>query len=117
MKRVLENKDKTAFLDQGHFPDKDLVEACVEDVKDKLMNRPKIIIYGRVCYQRRDIGFFSDESMGFHYSRKIMKSKPLSKNLKILLKKINKIFKTNFNGIIVNRYCDFCEFCRLILMI
>ena len=56
--------------------------------------------------QRRDIGFFSDESIGYEYSYQIIKSQPLKAQpvLYNLLLKVNKELGTKFNGILVNRY-------------
>lgn len=85
---------------------KSLIRKCVEEVKDNLNHYPEIIIAGRVCHQRRDVGFFSDDSIGYHYSGKLAESKPLTKYLKRLLKKVNKLYNTSFNGILINRYND-----------
>lgn len=85
---------------------KRLIKKCVEEVKNNLNHYPEIIIAGRVCHQRRDVGFFSDESIGYHYSGKLAESKPLTKYLKRLLKKVNKIYGASFNGILINRYND-----------
>ena len=79
-------------------------EECIGDVKDKLMEKPEIIVYGKVCHQHRSVGFFSDESIGYKYSGKIMKSSPLTDNLRYLLRDMNETFETHFNGILVNRY-------------
>ena len=81
-----------------------LDEQCIKDVSDKLLVNPEIEVYGKRCYQHRSIGFFSDESLGYKYSRKFMKSQPLSSSLKDLLNIINLKFNLNFNGILVNRY-------------
>lgn len=85
---------------------KSLIIKCVEEVKDNLNHYPEIIIAGRVCRQRRDVGFFSDDSIGYYYSGKLAESKPLTKYLKRLLKKVNKFYTTSFNGILINRYND-----------
>ena len=38
--------------------------------KDKLIKKPEILMYGRIVHQKRDVGFFSDESKGYYYSGK-----------------------------------------------
>ena len=68
-----------------------LDEQCIKDVSDKLLENPEIEVYGKRCYQHRSIGFFSDESLGYKYSRKFMKSQPLSSSLKELLNTINSL--------------------------
>ena len=50
----------------------------------------------------RNIGFFSDESIGYTYSKKLMPSQPLNRSLKKLIKKVHKKFNAEFNGILVN---------------
>lgn len=81
-----------------------LVRQCIEDVKDKLLENPPIVVYGRKCQQHRSIGFFSDTSIGYRYSNQLAKSQPLTPGLKHLMQDINKMFDTNVNGILVNRY-------------
>tara|TARA_B100001741_G_C16540317_1_gene594017 strand:- start:1060 stop:1638 length:579 start_codon:yes stop_codon:yes gene_type:complete len=83
-----------------------IVDNSVSDIKSLLNDYPEIIVYGKKCLQRRSIGFFSDESLGYKYSGKIEKSQPLTQNLKLLLNYINKKFESDFNGILVNKYND-----------
>ena len=106
MERVFQNANGTAFLDKGLFINKELLEQCVLYVEPQLEERPEIIIYGKPCKQHRNVGFFSDESIGYKYSKKLMKSKPLSKDVVDLLVTINKMLGTQFNGILVNKYID-----------
>lgn len=77
---------------------------CITDISDKLVVNPEIIVFGKVCHQHRSVGFFSDESEGYRYSRRLMTSQPLTDNLRVLLGDINRKFGTSFNGILVNRY-------------
>ena len=106
MERVFQNASGSAFLDKGIFINKELLEQCISYVEPQLEERPEIIIYGKICKQHRNVGFFSDESIGYKYSKKLMESKPLSKDLSDLLITINKILGTQFNGILVNKYMD-----------
>lgn len=69
---------------------------------------PPIKIMGKNCKQRRNAAFYSDKSYGYKYSGQTMKSLPLS-NVDLfppLLEEINNSLKTNFNGILVNRYIN-----------
>lgn len=81
-----------------------IVDNSVIDIKPLLNDYPEIIVYGKKCIQRRSIGFFSDESIGYKYSGKIEKAQPLTENLKLLLGYINNKFESDFNGILVNKY-------------
>lgn len=72
----------------------------------KLKKKPEIVIAGKTVRQNRDVRFFSDESIGYHYSGKLAKSKPLTSQLKKILEKINQDFSSDFNGILINKYSD-----------
>jgi alkylated DNA repair dioxygenase AlkB len=106
MERVFQSVFGTAFLDKGIFVNTELLEQCISYVEPQLEERPEIIIYGKPCKQHRNVGFFSDESIGYKYSKKLMPSKPLSTFLTDLLVEINKMLGTQFNGILVNKYLD-----------
>lgn len=83
-----------------------LMNDCVNDVKNSLNHYPEIICYGRVCVQKRDVGFFSNESIGYKYSGKISESKKMTNNLLQLLSKVNEYFGENYNGILINYYAN-----------
>jgi alkylated DNA repair dioxygenase AlkB len=106
MERVFENSDKTAYLEKGVFLDRKLLEKCIAQVELELEEKPEIIVYGKKCRQQRNVGFFSDESVGYTYSKKLMPSKPLSPCMESLLDIINKTLHSDFNGILVNKYMD-----------
>lgn len=77
-----------------------------DEINDKLKVKPEIYIYNKICRQKRNVGFFSNKSKGYYYSGKLAKSIPLTKKLEKLMAYINKIFESNFNGILINKYCD-----------
>jgi len=81
-----------------------LIKKCIEEVEDKLLVKPPIQLFGKTVHQQRDIGFFSDESIGYYYSNQLAKAQPLQTNLAKLMKIINDRFDTNYNGILVNYY-------------
>ena len=106
MERVFQNIEGTAFLDKGNFINKELLEKCIIDIELQLEERPEIIIFGKKCKQQRNVGFFSNESIGYKYSKKMMDSKPLTKSMSELLLIINMVIGAEFNGILVNKYMD-----------
>lgn len=106
MERVFQTANGTAFLDKGLFVDKELLEQCVSYIEPQLEERPEIIIYGKPCKQARNVSFFSDTSIGYKYSKKLMRSKPLSNCMTELLVIINKMMGAEFNGVLVNKYMD-----------
>jgi alkylated DNA repair dioxygenase AlkB len=82
----------------------ELIDKCVEEVKDELIIKPPIKFMGKIVHQQRDVGFFSDESIGYHYANQLAASKPLKPNLAEVMKIVNTQFNTEYNGILVNRY-------------
>ena len=95
---------KNSYLKFHNFIDKELLKKCVIDVTNLLNDYPTIKIFGNTCHQRRCVGFFSDESKGYQYSNQLSVSKPMTESILELLKKVNNIFGTNYNGILVNKY-------------
>lgn len=91
-------------LEFRNFENKELIDLCVDEIKGLLNIKPAIHIYGKVVHQQRNVGFFSDTSIGYQYSGQLSRSKPLTKSLKILLDEVNKLYKAEFNGILVNEY-------------
>lgn len=84
----------------------ELVKKCIDYIDPKLHHKPEIFVMGKKCNQNRDIGFFSNKSIGYYYSNKLMKSQQLGEELEVLLNVVNSIFKSNFNGILVNKYSN-----------
>jgi alkylated DNA repair dioxygenase AlkB len=106
MKRVFQKIEGTAFLDKGNFLNKEILEKCIIYIEPQLEERPEIIIFGKKCKQQRNVAFFSNESIGYKYSNKMMESKPLSQSMNELLQIVNKDTCAEFNGILVNKYMD-----------
>ena len=110
METVIKTGDSTLTLYDLDKNIYHLMSDIVDEIKDCLVKNPEIKIYGKTAYQRRSVGFFSDESLGYKYSWKFMKSKPFSQGLKYLLEYINTKFGAMFNGILVNYYVDGNEY-------
>ena len=105
-----ENNTINSFLHKFIFDDTNLITRCIEESENDLNVYPKIILYGKEVTQRRYVGFFSDESIGYKYSNKLAKSKPLKPHLIMMLHKINQLFNANFNGILINKYNDGADY-------
>ena len=104
MQSIIQTENSS--LKTGYFQDLELIDQCIKDVRERLVHRPEIKVFGKICHQPRDVGFFSDESVGYKYSRQIMRSQSLTSSLSSLLDMVNKEFNANFNGILVNLYVD-----------
>lgn len=85
---------------------KELIEKIIEEIQGNLEVKPEIIVFGKVCNQNRNIAFYSNDSIGYNYSNRLLRSKPLTSNLLILLNHINDKFKSDFNGILINQYMN-----------
>lgn len=92
-----------------------LVAQCVDVLEaDSLLDaNPEIVIYGKICHQRRHVGFFSDEAVGYHYSTTTTSAKPMPPPLRELLARVNTLFQNvdttvqpPYNGILINKYVD-----------
>lgn len=103
-------KTQHSALLVGSFNDifKDIEYDFDEAMKDiTLIERPPIVIYGKPRRQNRDIGFYSNQSVGYQYSGQLMSSQPLTEKLASLLQKVNQQFRNDtrlYNGILINRY-------------
>lgn len=99
-------KTEKSFLNQYDLPENFnvIIKNITEEINDKLLVNPPIIVYGKKCHQHRAIAFFSNESIGYRYSGQIANSKELTENLKLLINYINNNFNAGFNGILVNKY-------------
>jgi len=93
-----------SFLNLYQFQNTQLIQNCIQDIQNKLIIRPQIIVFGRQCNQNRSIGFFSNESVGYYYSNQCAKALELTPLLTELLHIINTMFNSDFNAILVNYY-------------
>ena len=104
-------KTDKSFLDIHPFQNHEkLLLSCIDEIKDKLIDKPQIFVFGKKCYQQRSIGFFSNTSIGYYYSNQLAKSIPLTNKLKMVLDLINSKFNAEFNGILINKYKDGNEY-------
>jgi alkylated DNA repair dioxygenase AlkB len=94
-----------SFLKFQEFMDKKLLEKCVADVTDNVeINPPLRRMFGKECFMRRGVGFFSNDSIGYPYSGQLAASRPVTSSLLALLALVNATFGTEYNGILVNKY-------------
>lgn len=95
-----------SFLTTQSLPQPTLLEECVRECQGKLLERPEIMIFGKVAHQHRNIGFFSNTSVGYEYSNRVAPSQPLTPALEKLLDVTNELYHASFNGILINEYTD-----------
>jgi alkylated DNA repair dioxygenase AlkB len=95
-----------SFLRFYDFKERELLENCVNDVTNNVEVNPPLgrKMFGKECFMRRGVGFFSDESIGYYYSRQLSASRPMTSSLLALLALVNSQFGTDYNGILVNKY-------------
>lgn len=86
---------------------------CIENYADipmnvlkelPLMQRPEIVVYGRICHQKRNVGFFSDVTKSYPYSGRAAPAVPLTLELKAIMEQVNRDFSYDFNSVLVNHY-------------
>jgi alkylated DNA repair dioxygenase AlkB len=99
-------KTEHSYLGKINIDIDDLLLECIGEISGKLDEKPPIMVFGKPAIQHRNIGFFSDESIGYHYAKQLAASKPLTRALNELLNLINIKFHSDFNGILINEYPD-----------
>lgn len=77
-----------------------LIDTLVLDVE------PPIKIWGKECRQKRNVGFFSDTSVGYQFSNQVAAARPLTPELAVIMARVNTDLSTGFNGVLVNYYHD-----------
>jgi len=102
--------DAAAYLDNiSRLFNEDEQEQIIDHLNSEIvpqLYRPNITVRGKLYPQRRDVGFFSDESQGYYYSGQMVKSIPLTDLLQDVLQKVNNFYGFQFNGILINFYRD-----------
>jgi alkylated DNA repair dioxygenase AlkB len=93
-----------AYLDCYRITDLSQLETSHNYTKGRLTIEPTIQLFGKPVAQPRNVGFFSDESLGYRYSRQLMPSQALDESLRELLRVVNTALGSQFNGILVNHY-------------
>ena len=107
--KIIYFRDKDSFLASYDMTSlRPIIDLCKNYILENklLIKNPPIFIFGKKAKQRRSIAFFSDSSIGYRYSRQLMKSQPIFSYLQILLEFINKVFNCNSNGVLINYYED-----------
>lgn len=79
------------------------IEAIIEGGINFAKN-PPIVVFNKLCRQRRGVAFYSDESFGYFYSNTVSKANPLTPELQELLAFVNASMGANFNSILINEY-------------
>lgn len=104
MKReiLINNKNSKLWVIKNYDAKTTLDDLC----ELKLIEKPPIQVMGKLCHQNRNVGFFSNESTGYHYSRQKMPSQPMTPILSMLMDRVNHDLKTKFNGALVNEYMN-----------
>lgn len=101
---TMEIETDKSFLRVEKFTDRQLLDECIHQVDNLLLKNLPIKVFNKVCYQRRSIGFFSNTSKGYEYSKQLCPSQKLTEGLEKLLETVNNKFHAQFNGILVNKY-------------
>jgi alkylated DNA repair dioxygenase AlkB len=76
------------------------------DIGPHLFRRPCIFTYGKVCRSQRSVGFFSDVSKGYKYSKQMMPAQSLPSWMRDTMERVNATLGTSFNAITLNFYAD-----------
>lgn len=103
-KILIETEKSTLFVIENFTPN---YFDELANIKTLLLYEPEITVRGKKCNQRRNVGFFSNNNVGYQYSGQLMKSQKLEDSiLTDTLTKVNSTLGTKFNGVLVNEYID-----------
>lgn len=72
-----------------------------------LIEKPPIVIQGRVCHQQRNVGFFAKSGVqGYRYSGQQTSIIDITQHtwLEAIMQKVNRKLQSNYNGILINLY-------------
>jgi alkylated DNA repair dioxygenase AlkB len=107
---LVSDSGKSSLLKISNVISPEKIEKYTEKaMKLPLIERPEIKVYGKVCRQQRNVGFFAEPGVpGYKYSGQEtpvvdIRDYPF---LQKMLKKVNKIIGAEYNGILVNNYED-----------
>lgn len=108
LQSIIHNIGDNYGLFAGKFPQPELIEACVDEVKDTLQIKPPITVFGKKCNQQRDIAFLCNTHgvEGYNYSNQIMHSQTMGPHATQLLQLVNTLTGAQYNAILINRYVD-----------
>lgn len=58
MEVIFENDDGSALVTYDYKKHEELIKKCVDEIENLLEIKPPITVFGRLCNQQRNIGFF-----------------------------------------------------------
>ena len=99
-------KTERSYLAYYDVSSDSLLDECALQAIPLLEYKPPLIMYGKQVHQQRNVAFFSDKSEGYYFAGKLTQSVPMTESLNKLLVYINDLCQSDFNGILVNEYCD-----------
>ena len=106
MNCIFKDNINSAFLNYGIYGNTELLEKCINEIDSQLEERPELIIFGKKCKQQRFVGFFSNDSIGYKYSNKLMESKSITDSLLKIMNDVNEIIGSEYNGVLINKYMN-----------
>jgi len=106
MQTLLKTKKSALLFYPDFYPLTPALKNSLETIP--LNHKPEICIYGKICHQQRNVGFYSDGKVGYKYSGQTTNIFPLSPQPELvsILNKVNKELELDFNGILINEYVD-----------
>lgn len=86
----------------------DLLEKAVAECEGNLQRNPPILVFNKLCRQRRSVGFFADpaKTFGYFYSKSCALSQAPGPAVQALLEYVNEHLGATYNGVLINKYED-----------
>ena len=104
---ILIDTGKSKLLLYPNFIGDKLVEYTDLSMQLPLIERPEIRIFGKICHQQRNVGFFAMPGVsGYKYSGQQTTVIDIRNHifLQDIMSKVNTVLDSEFNGVLVNLY-------------
>lgn len=115
-KVIFEFSPTAKLIEFDLFADPDwmtIIEKVADEAQPQLIRHPKLgKLYGKDMRMQRSVGFFANpkETVGYKFSRQVMKSIPPSEAMVALMAMISELIGSKINGILVNWYENGSEY-------
>jgi len=106
MQTLLKTPRSALLFYPDFYPLTDALKKCLDNIP--LNHKPEVRVFNKICHQQRNVGFYSDGTVGYTYSGQTTNIFPLSPHPELVsvLEKVNEDLSLDFNGILINEYVD-----------
>ncbi len=82
------------------------IESHLDSIKQQLIINPPVKVFNRPSTSPRAVGFFSNDVTEYKYANSFIPARPVPEPMYELMRLVNHMLGTSFNGVLVNWYRD-----------